>query len=56
MGIIRKLRRSKAQSIMEYTTLVIIASTAVGFMVLHIQRAMDVRFRHLDQELNESER
>jgi len=41
---------------MEYAALVVIASTAVGMLVLYVQRAMNVRFRHLRQELNESQR
>jgi len=57
MGILKTLRTSrKAQSIMEYAALVVIASTAVGMLVLYVQRAMNVRFRHLRQELNESQR
>lgn len=57
MGIIKTLRASKkAQSIMEYAALVVIATTAVGMMMLYVQRAMNVRFRHLRQELNESQR
>ena len=50
------INKRKAQSIMEYSALIILTLTAVGTMVLHIQRAVDVRFRHLNQELNESQR
>lgn len=57
MGILKTLRTNKkAQSIMEYAALVVIASTAVGMLTLYVQRAMSVRFRHLRQELNESQR
>ncbi len=54
--MIRRLKHTKAQSIMEYAMLVVIASAAVGAMVLYVERAMSVRFRHLRQELNESQR
>jgi hypothetical protein len=55
-GILQKLRKAKAQSIMEYATLVVVASTAVGMMVIYVQRAINVRVRHLNQEMNESQR
>ena len=55
-GILLSLRKSKAQSIMEYATLVMVASTAVGMMVIYVQRAINVRIRHLNQEMNESQR
>jgi len=41
---------------MEYAALIVIATTAVGMLILYVQRAMNVRFRHLRQELNESQR
>ncbi|MBN3040567.1 MAG: hypothetical protein JW867_05525 [Candidatus Omnitrophica bacterium] len=56
MAILQKIRRSKAQSILEYTALIVVASVAVGYMVLYVQRAVNVRMRHLRQELNESQR
>ena len=55
-GILRALRKTRAQSIMEYAMLVVVASTAVGMMVIYIQRAINVRVRHLNQEMNESQR
>jgi isoprenylcysteine carboxyl methyltransferase (ICMT) family protein YpbQ len=51
-----KTRKIKAQSIIEYIGLVLIVSAAMSAMVFYIQRALDVRVRHLNQELNESQR
>jgi hypothetical protein len=44
------------QSIIEYVVATIIVFTATGAMALYVQRAMNVRTRHLAQELNESQR
>ncbi|MDD3296163.1 MAG: hypothetical protein PHU64_02265 [Candidatus Omnitrophica bacterium] len=45
-----------AQSIIEYTILVTIVSAALSAMVFYLRRGMDVRMRHLAQELNETNR
>ncbi|MDD5194831.1 MAG: hypothetical protein PHQ96_04035 [Candidatus Omnitrophica bacterium] len=52
MLIIRK--KAKAQSIAEYAALIIIVSVAFGVMFRYIQRGIQVRVRHLNQELNDS--
>lgn len=46
----------KSQSIIEYTMLLIIVSAALYAMSTHISRALQVRQRHLAQELNETNR
>jgi len=53
---ISAIKKRKAQSFLEYTMLVIVCLTAVGTMILYMQRAVSVRVRHLNQELNESQR
>ncbi|MFA5272192.1 MAG: hypothetical protein WC412_07665 [Candidatus Omnitrophota bacterium] len=50
------MRNKKTQSIIEYVGLVVIVSLAMSAMFLHIRRAVDVRMRHLAQELNETNR
>lgn len=47
-------RKSKAQSIAEYAALIIIVSVAFGMMVRYLQRGVQVRVRHLNQELNDN--
>jgi len=49
-------RRLKAQSILEYVMLTLIVWGALAAMTFYIQRAMEVRTRHLNQELNENAR
>ncbi len=51
-----RLRTKKAQSILEYAAIVILVSAAISTMTIYIQRAMNVRFRHIREELNESQR
>ncbi|MEI8349603.1 MAG: hypothetical protein WCI77_05575 [Candidatus Omnitrophota bacterium] len=50
------IRKSKAQSILEYVSLTLIVWGALSAMTFYIQRAMEVRTRHLNQELNENAR
>ncbi len=50
------MKKIKTQSIIEYIALVLIVSGAMAAMLFYIQRALDVRVRHLNQELNESQR
>jgi hypothetical protein len=52
--MLRKIRA--AQSIIEYTALVIIVSGAVAATTFYLSRALEVRQRHLAQELNETNR
>lgn len=52
--MIIKLRR--AQSILEYTALVIIVATALSATTFYISRALVVKQRHLAQEMNEANR
>lgn len=50
-------RRSKfAQSIIEYVALVLIVAAAMSAMCVYVTRFLEVRARHLNQELNESQR
>jgi len=46
----------KAQSIIEYTALLLIVSAALSSTVYFLHRAVEVRQRHLAQELNETNR
>lgn len=50
------IKKVKAQGILEYAALVILVSLAIAAMVIYLNRALDVRSRHLAQELNESNR
>jgi len=50
------IRTKKTQSIIEYTALVLIVSAAITAVTFYISRAIEVRRRHLNQELNESSR
>lgn len=50
------LTRMKTQSIVEYVSAVIIVSLGVGAVFFYIRRALDVKGRHLAQELNEANR
>lgn len=51
-----KIRKILAQSIIEYTALVVLVSIAVGAMMFYVNRALDVKSRHLAQEMNETNR
>ncbi|MDD2689012.1 MAG: hypothetical protein PHT41_02540 [Candidatus Omnitrophica bacterium] len=46
----------RAQSILEYSMLVIIIATALVAMQQYIQRAVNARMRQVAQELDESRR
>ncbi|MFH1771294.1 MAG: hypothetical protein ABH872_00585 [Candidatus Omnitrophota bacterium] len=49
-------KKIKAQSIMEYVALVLITSAAVSAIAFYVSRSIEVRVRHLNQELNEASR
>jgi len=51
-----KFKRVLAQSIIEYTALVVLVSIAAGAMMFYVNRALDVKARHLAQEMNETNR
>lgn len=55
-NIMKRSLKVAAQSIIEYTILVTIVSAALSAMVFYLRRGMDVRMRHLAQELNETNR
>jgi len=46
----------KGQSIIEYVSLILIVSAAVSGMSIYVSRILEIRQRHLNQELNESTR
>lgn len=50
------LKVIKTQSIIEYAVLILIVSMGVGAMTFYISRALNVKARHLAQELNEANR
>ena len=50
------MMKNKAQSIVEYTMLVVVISAAVAAMASYLQRAVNARFKQVRQELNESQR
>lgn len=50
------MRRSKAQSIVEYVILSLAVSSAVMVMSVYVKRAMYSKFADIRQELNESQR
>ncbi len=50
------IKKTKAQSIIEYFGLVLIISAAMSALFFYVQRALDYRVRHLNQELNEGQR
>ncbi|MBU2103192.1 MAG: hypothetical protein ABH865_01410 [Candidatus Omnitrophota bacterium] len=52
--MITRIRR--AQSILEYAALITIISVGLGAMVFYMQRGLQVRIRHLNQELNDGSR
>jgi hypothetical protein len=45
-----------AQSIIEYVALILVVSAALSAVTFYISRTIEVRVRHLNQELNESQR
>ena len=47
-----RIRRSKGQSILEYSTLIIICAAALLAMSTYIQRAMNARLQQAQEELN----
>jgi hypothetical protein len=49
-------KKIKGQSIIEYVSLILIVSAAVSGMSIYVQRILEIRQRHLNQELNESTR
>ena len=49
-------KTKKSQSIVEYVALVLIVSAAITAVTFYIERTIEVRRRHLNQELNESSR
>jgi Flp pilus assembly pilin Flp len=55
-NLMKRSVKSTAQSIIEYTILITIVSAALAAMVFYLRRGMDVRMRHLAQELNETNR
>ncbi|MDD5070477.1 MAG: hypothetical protein PHV17_07080 [Candidatus Omnitrophica bacterium] len=48
--------KSKSQSITEYVAIVLIVSAAISAVTFYLSRAIEVRTRHLNQELNEATR
>ncbi|MFA5337111.1 MAG: hypothetical protein WC330_02105 [Candidatus Omnitrophota bacterium] len=54
LNIFRK--RINGQSIIEYVSLILIVSAAVSGMSIYVSRILEIRQRHLNQELNESTR
>jgi len=54
LNIFRK--KISGQSIIEYVSLILIVSAAVSGMSLYVSRILEIRQRHLNQELNESTR
>lgn len=52
----RRPRCPKAQSMMEYTVLIIALTTALIAMSTYVQRAMNARLKQIQVELNESKR
>ncbi|MCK9574313.1 MAG: hypothetical protein M0R20_08010 [Candidatus Omnitrophica bacterium] len=54
LNILRK--RINGQSIIEYVALILIVSAAVSGMSIYVSRILEIRQRHLNQELNESTR
>jgi hypothetical protein len=51
-----KEKNKCAQSIVEFVALILIVSAAVSAMAFYISRTIEVRVRHLNQELNEGSR
>lgn len=49
-------KRIKGQSIIEYVSLILITSAALAAMSVYVSRILEVRMRHMNQELNESTR
>lgn len=49
-------KKIKGQSIIEYVSLILIVSAAVSGMSIYISRILEIRNRHLNQELNEMTR
>lgn len=54
LNIFRK--KINGQSIIEYVSLILIVSAAVSAMSIYVSRILEIRQRHLNQELNESTR
>ncbi|MFA5008579.1 MAG: hypothetical protein WC546_05100 [Candidatus Omnitrophota bacterium] len=54
LSIFRK--KIKGQSIIEYVALILITSAALATMSIYVSRILEIRMRHLNQELNESSR
>ncbi|MCK9614613.1 MAG: hypothetical protein M0R48_03810 [Candidatus Omnitrophica bacterium] len=50
------MKNKKTQSIIEYAGLIVIVSLALTAMSTYIRREVDIRMRHLAQELNETNR
>ncbi|UCC95664.1 MAG: hypothetical protein JSW40_02665 [Candidatus Omnitrophota bacterium] len=49
-------KKIRAQAIIEYVWLVIIVSLAIGAMTFYLNRKIEIRVRHLNEELNEASR
>ncbi len=54
--MIRKLQKSKAQSILEYSLLIMVIAAALMAMQKYIRRAMNARLKQVQEELDESSR
>ena len=48
--------KKRAQSIVEYTMLILATSAAIAIMVTYMKRAVNKRLSQVRQELNESHR
>jgi len=49
-------KRIKGQSIIEYVSLILITAAVLTAMTIYISRVLQIRQRHLNQELNENSR
>jgi Flp pilus assembly pilin Flp len=52
----RNLRLNKAQSLLEYATMIVIITAALTAMYVYMQRSVNARFKQLQTELYESKR
>jgi hypothetical protein len=49
-------KRMNGQSIIEYVSLILITAAVLTAMTIYISRTLQIRQRHLNQELNEVSR
>lgn len=49
-------KRINGQSIIEYVSLILITAAVLTAMSIYISRVVQIRQRHLNQELNENQR